>query len=144
MDSIYDSLIHLMIKFDSKYYSISIFSWIFYLKDYSIICFSRKINSKIWIWLYSIQQNIHSIKKPKYRPPPDKVTCIFSEFGVQNFKTFWNFKKHSGCPKSRKSLENYLYLILLIEILKKGPKWDRLLNFVPWGPPMANPDIRTP
>ena len=34
-----------------------------------IQCLVFKFNSKIWIWLYSIQQNSHSIRKPRYRPP---------------------------------------------------------------------------
>ena len=31
--------------------------------------FNSKIDSKIWIWLYSIQQNIYSFRKPGYRRP---------------------------------------------------------------------------
>ena len=31
--------------------------------------FQLKKYSKIWIELYSIQQNIYSIRKPRYRPP---------------------------------------------------------------------------
>merc|ERR1711884_507418 len=73
IDSKYDSFIHFTIKFNSKDYSISFFSGIFNSKKYSIIFFPGKFNSKIdskfLIWLDSIQQNIHSIRKPRYRTP---------------------------------------------------------------------------
>ena len=49
------------------------FSGIFNSKNHSITFFTRKFNSKIdskiRIWLYSIQQNNHSIRQPRYRPP---------------------------------------------------------------------------
>ena len=54
IDSKYNSFIHFTIKFNSK--------------DYSIV-FNSKFYLKIWIWLYSIQQNIHSTRKPGYRTP---------------------------------------------------------------------------
>ena len=44
IDSKYDSFIHFMIKFNSKDYSISIFSGIFNLKNYSITFFPGKFN----------------------------------------------------------------------------------------------------
>ena len=73
IDSKYDSLIHFTIKFNLKDYSISFFSGIFNSKNYSTTFFpgkfNSKIDSKIRIWLYSIQQNIHSIRKPGYRTP---------------------------------------------------------------------------
>ena len=73
IDSKYDSFIHFTIKFNSKDYSISFFSGMSNSKKYSIIFFPGKINSKIdskfLILLDSIQQNIHSIRKPGYRPP---------------------------------------------------------------------------
>ena len=47
IDPKYDSFIHFMIKFNSKDYSISIFSGIFNSKNYSITFFPRKFNSKI-------------------------------------------------------------------------------------------------
>ena len=47
MDSKYDSFIHFTIKFNSKDYSISIFSGIFNSKNYSITFFPGKFNSKI-------------------------------------------------------------------------------------------------
>ena len=72
-DSINCSFILFTIKFNSKDYLISIFSQIFNSKDCLIIFFSGEFNSKndskIWIWMYSMQQNIHSIKNPRYRPP---------------------------------------------------------------------------
>ena len=55
----YDSFIHFTIKFNSKDYSISIFSGIFISKNYSIIFlpgkFNSKIDSKISVCLDSIQ-----------------------------------------------------------------------------------------
>ena len=54
IDSKYNSFIHFTIKSNSK--------------DYSIL-FNSKFYLKIWIWLYSIQQNIHSFRKPGYRRP---------------------------------------------------------------------------
>ena len=39
--------------------------------------FNLKMDSKIWIWLYLIQQNIHSSRKPGYRTP---LYCIESYF----------------------------------------------------------------
>ena len=47
IDAKYDSFIHVTIKFNSKDYSISIFSGIFNSKNYSITFFPRKFNSKI-------------------------------------------------------------------------------------------------
>ena len=79
MDSKYDSFIHFTIKFNSKDYSISFCSGIFNLKSYSKTFFSGKFNSwidsKIWICLYSVQQNIHSIRKPGYQRPLTGAEC---------------------------------------------------------------------
>ena len=71
IDSVTASFSYFTIKFNSKDYSI--FSGIFNSKDFSIInnifFHNSKNDSKIWIWLYSIQQNIHSIIKQGYRRP---------------------------------------------------------------------------
>ena len=73
IDSKYDSFNHFTIKFNSKDCSISFCSGIFNSKDYSIAYFPEKFNSKndskVLIWLDSIQLNIHSIRKPGYRTP---------------------------------------------------------------------------
>ena len=37
--------------------------------------FNSEIDSKIWICLYSIQQNIHSIRKPGYQRPLTGAEC---------------------------------------------------------------------
>ena len=58
-------------KFNSKNYSFNSFSIKFNSKNYSFNSFSTKFNSKIYSksrnWLYSIQWNIHSIRKRGYR-----------------------------------------------------------------------------
>ena len=66
-----------------------IFSGIFNSKNYSIIFFPGKFNSKILIWLDSIQWNIHSIRKPGYRPPllynnnlNDDIDCWYLYFRI--------------------------------------------------------------
>ena len=59
------------IKFNSKNYSFNSFLTKFNSKNYSFNSFSTKFNSKIYSksrnWLYSIQWNIHSIRKQGYR-----------------------------------------------------------------------------
>ena len=75
------------------------FSSRFNSKVDSLFCFPTKFNSKIyskyWNWLYSIQWNIHSIRKPGYRTglpwsfSPDKLlkrlTVIPGKYSIDKF-----------------------------------------------------------
>ena len=72
IDSKYDSFIHFMIRFNSKDY-IQYQS----CQEYSIQNIIENLNFN----LYSIQHNIHSIRKPRYRPP--QVLCKLPSSAVR-------------------------------------------------------------
>ena len=112
IDSKYDSFIHFTVKFNSRDYSISFFSGIFNSKNYSITFFPRKFNSKfdskIKIWLYSIQQNIHSIRKPGYRTPLHLMLRPF-QYQTQHFRSVEDIQSQQNI-RTQKSLQSNTHL----------------------------------